>query len=675
VQSAARKNESAPAVAAGRGPAAAVKKAKLSVYLVTRDDMLWPQIGVHIGNQLILKQVDSVDELLSATTSGQPAIILWDARNQSGAAAVLPRLHAHSPRFAVVALDAAGNTKEWTSPIAQRLVIAHLAVPISVEQLSAALDNAQEEVGARKALLGEDDAAAPARLRKTPWITAAIAAGVLLAAAAAYLLTANREPVAKTAPPASLKAAPAAPAKAPQAADEKVDLLIEKAQQAMLDRHFIDPAEGSALSLYRSALLLDPDNGEARQGLQRLAEILFARVQSALDERKFDVALQALETARSISPGDARLGALDERIASLRAEVGPAQILAAINAQSFDRAQQLIDEAARAKTLSSAKLGQLRDELRRRHEESDLANAVKLIDTRLQQDRATEPREDSAVYYLNQARAAGASSAALQPQYQEIYKHLSQSLRPAVEQRRFADADRSLADWQSAGVPSSMIAGLQRDLNAARNQQTAASAAAENRQYQDLAQSRLAQGKVLEPDNDSALFYLNQLRAADPKNATLPQLTSAVQTQVLLGARAALDANQLDRAEPLLQTAASLGTSTELTALNQRLADMKSAASGPPQVAEASLTRSKPIDLQYPEEARRNAIEGWVELSFGVTTEGKVINVKVTNSSPAGVFDQAAVRAESRVRYQPPMQGGKPIAVVSKLRLAFHLAK
>jgi len=99
-------------------------------------------------------------------------------------------------------------------------------------------------------------------------------------------------------PNLSRRPAPQLPQGATASADEKVDLLIERAQQAMLDRHYLDPAEGSALALYRSALLLDPSRGEASQGLQRLAEILFAKVQSALDERKFDVALQALETAR-----------------------------------------------------------------------------------------------------------------------------------------------------------------------------------------------------------------------------------------------------------------------------------------------------------------------------------------------------------------------------------------
>jgi hypothetical protein len=70
VQIATRKSESAASESARRKPSTAAKRAKLSVLLVTRDDMLWPQICTHIGAGLILKQVDSIEELFSATPAG-----------------------------------------------------------------------------------------------------------------------------------------------------------------------------------------------------------------------------------------------------------------------------------------------------------------------------------------------------------------------------------------------------------------------------------------------------------------------------------------------------------------------------------------------------------------------------------------------------------------------------
>ncbi len=64
-----------------------VKKSKLSVLLVTEDDALWPQVGADLGSNLILKQLDSIDELIRSTPSGQAAIVLWDARNHPDPAA------------------------------------------------------------------------------------------------------------------------------------------------------------------------------------------------------------------------------------------------------------------------------------------------------------------------------------------------------------------------------------------------------------------------------------------------------------------------------------------------------------------------------------------------------------------------------------------------------------
>src|ERR1700678_3462841 len=203
VQTATRKNESAGSEsAAPKPPAPAAKKAKVSVLLITRDEMLWPQIGVHLGKEMILKQVDTVDELLTAVPSGQAAIVLWDARNDANRAAVLSRMQLHSPRFAVIALDDADSANKWAGPIALRQVVAHLPVPVPPGHLKIALESGHEEVNARAALLGEAGAAAPGpatpgapapgatapggaapSARKTLWVAAAIIVAVLGAGA------------------------------------------------------------------------------------------------------------------------------------------------------------------------------------------------------------------------------------------------------------------------------------------------------------------------------------------------------------------------------------------------------------------------------------------------------------------------------------------------------------
>jgi TonB family protein len=754
----------------------ALKRQRLSVFLVTVDDTLWPQIGADLHKDLLLKQVDTIDELLSSTTVGQSGIVLWDARGNGDAAAVLSRLGLHSPRMVIIVLDHAAGSAKWAASLQQRQIEAVLPMPLMAEALSATLASAQEEVNSRLALLGDGrsgDSGADGLLsarsagaaggRKRALVAVA-AATLLMAGIAVYYFLAQRSSESPDAPGGVAKGSAAASVGAAGATgaggtgpngsgslnglgpngagalnganaaeggangasgangadgaggtagasggagangavdangtsgangavgangtagangaaggtapDEQVDALVEKAQQAMLDRHFIDPLAGSALQLYRDALIIDPNNGEARQGLQRLSGILIARVQSALDERKFDVALQSLETARSIDANDASLAGLDEKIASLRAELGPAQIAAALSAQNFDRAMQLIEEASRAKTLPAAKLAQLRDEVTQKRDEFDAGRLLKLADARLQKDHLIEPRADNAAYYLQQAKQAGASGDDLQPLLQELQRRLTASVHAAVDQRRFSDADKLISALRVSGAPAASTAPLTREVAAARAQPAVQKT--DQPQYLELAQARLSQGAVTAPENDSALYYLNQLRAADPKNSGLPALSATVQTQILASARTLLAAKDFEKAEAMVQLAGGIGHSADVDAFNDQLRAAKTAAGVAPLVVEQSLTRVNKLEVQYPARALQDGVEGWVELHYTVLETGAVANVKVTNSSPPKIFDASAAKALSRLRYQPVLQDGKAVAVSTELRVVYRVPK
>jgi protein TonB len=669
------------------------KRAKLPAFLITADVELWPEIGSHLPAKLSFRQIDSVGELLSAVPSDTPAVVLWDARGCEEKGEELSRIQSHSACFAMLVLD--DDESAWSAAVQHGQIVGFVPVPIDQSRLIGALSGAYEEVNARVALLGERSAApaAPGGGRRIPRtaIGAAVAAAIAVAAALVVWRhggnserstterAADQEraaaPARTPAPLRSESAAlpPAAPLPAPS--EEKVDALIDQAQRAMRDRHFIDPVEGSALSLYRSALVLDPSSGEARQGLQRLAEVLIARVQSALDERQFDAALQSLENARSIDPSDRRLAAFDDRIAKMRAELGPAEILAAISAQNFDRAAQLIDQAARTKSIGESKLNQLREDLRRHRADSDGSRLVALIDARMQQDQLIDPPNDSAVYYLGLARKAGATSAELQAQFRELARRLMLAARSDIAQQHLDEADRLAADLRSIGVPLSQVAGLQHDIGMARAQRAAA-VSPEQPRLADLARTRLAQGSVVEPENDSALHYLNELKASDPQNGALNQLSKAVQTQIVAQARAALDASQPGQAEALLELAAPLGPSQEVDTLRDGLRNLNAApVSGPQEVAEASLTRTRTLEIDYPIDALSKQIEGQVEVAYLVTPKGLVSGLKVLAATPPGVFDKAATNAVSRLRYKPVMDAGRPITVSTRMLVTFRLAK
>ena len=147
--------QSSTSTPAGEQSPPPAKRRKFDAYLVTLDDELWPQVGSHLTERLNHRQIDSIEELVSATGPGEAAIILWDARGAADQADILVRLAAHSPRFAVIALDIAESASGWAPEVERGQIVAHVAVPFDAERMASALAGAYDEASARLALLGE----------------------------------------------------------------------------------------------------------------------------------------------------------------------------------------------------------------------------------------------------------------------------------------------------------------------------------------------------------------------------------------------------------------------------------------------------------------------------------------------------------------------------------------
>jgi protein TonB len=64
------------------------------------------------------------------------------------------------------------------------------------------------------------------------------------------------------------------------------------------------------------------------------------------------------------------------------------------------------------------------------------------------------------------------------------------------------------------------------------------------------------------------------------------------------------------------------------------------------------------FDPKYPPRAQQNGIQGWVQVRFTVTEAGTVRDAVVVASEPARTFDDAALDAVARWRYNPRVDGG-----------------
>jgi protein TonB len=63
------------------------------------------------------------------------------------------------------------------------------------------------------------------------------------------------------------------------------------------------------------------------------------------------------------------------------------------------------------------------------------------------------------------------------------------------------------------------------------------------------------------------------------------------------------------------------------------------------------------INPDYPQRALSRGLEGWVQVQFTISETGAVIDPIVVDSSPKGIFDDAALKAISRWRYNPKIEG------------------
>ena len=58
------------------------------------------------------------------------------------------------------------------------------------------------------------------------------------------------------------------------------------------------------------------------------------------------------------------------------------------------------------------------------------------------------------------------------------------------------------------------------------------------------------------------------------------------------------------------------------------------------------------VEPEYPEEAVKNDVQGWVRFQYDLTPQGKPKNIKITESHPVGMFDQAGINALRKWLYR-----------------------
>jgi protein TonB len=79
------------------------------------------------------------------------------------------------------------------------------------------------------------------------------------------------------------------------------------------------------------------------------------------------------------------------------------------------------------------------------------------------------------------------------------------------------------------------------------------------------------------------------------------------------------------------------------------------------------------IPPQYPRDAARSGITGWVQLEVMVNADGSVRSARVLESKPKGLFEAAAVQAVLRWKFKPKVVNGQPVQQKGSQRIEFNL--
>ncbi len=663
----------------GSPPAAA---ARLSVLVVSADHALWTELAALLTGRPA-RQFDSAAELIALWPRARPAVVVLDARRAldlEGITTVAEQILTHGGALVpVAAVDV--HSPSATVPGRRGALFDELRLPFDPDAAGAVIDRAAEEACARFSLTGGDPGlaaqATPARGRpgiRPATLWAGLAALLAAVAALSWWLSqpaadATHPPAAPATPPPAARmpllrhggtgegAAPAVPA-------EDVELQLERARASMRDKRYIDPAADNALAHYRAVLDLDPPNGEARQGLDRIAELQLARASASLASRDYAAALRALESARALQPKHPALAALDAQVNARIKDLSAAQVQAALQANAFSRAAALLAQSEKVGTMPADQIAELRQEISRREAGAQVGDLARLAQVRISQDRLIDPPGDSAKFYLEQFRGRGGAAVAEQAALlgESYVKRLAADTRAAIEAGAWTQVDVLTAELRATagGAPQAEL--LRRDATKARSQVQAA----DLQRLAQLVRDRIGARRLLAPEDDSAVHHLRALGAADPRNQALPALREALGAALVEAARTAYAAGDADEARRAEDAARDLGVSPATLAAVEAAAAAATRASAP--------TLTKALRLQYPPKAAAAGIEGSVDIEFDVRTDGTTENPRVTDATPKGTFDAAALAAIKGARFAPArLPDGTVVPVRSRLRVRFSL--
>lgn len=419
-------------------------------------------------------------------------------------------------------------------------------------------------------------------------------------------------------PVVSTAITPPEPLDVPEEIDPRFDLQqnLDMGQLALDAGQLVEPADGSALYFFLSALEQDAENVSAQIGLERISDLMSGRADAQLAAEQYIDLDGSLRVLERIDAADPNLLRLREEIATL-VQTRLATVDAAITRQQWAPAQALLDQLATVPGVDGLLIVERTDALQTAQAAAQAAAAVRaqaVADAALAAEDTATPDEES------------------------------------DEAEDEQDSDASAEDEGTGPDVDALFATVVQRLNA---------------------------GNLIEPTGASARDALGDLSLAAPDNTLVVtargRLIGALADRAV-GLSATGDFGQADR---LLDVAATIDASNpRIPATREAVLERRVTLESERIIPVGELVNTRVVQPRYPQRALRNEIEGYVVLNFTVAPDGTTGDIEVVDASRryADQFQRAAISAADQWEFEPRQYLGRQIAQRVQARVTFELS-
>jgi TonB family protein len=213
--------------------------------------------------------------------------------------------------------------------------------------------------------------------------------------------------------------------------------------------------------------------------------------------------------------------------------------------------------------------------------ESSLTRA----DGTLASNRLTAPNDDSALDLYLQALARNPEDAAARAGLAEVQERLWTRAENALLEERLDEAAAAIDTARKAGVDGGRIALLTARLAKSRERLRTATArprtpdtrpetgaeAGRRAEFLGLAEARIREGRLIDPENDNARFYIREALRIDPASNAVQAARQSLAAALLASARADLERHDFEHASILLDAADGIGSPANVESARQLL--------------------------------------------------------------------------------------------------------